>query len=71
MEGKPAEIFRRGEELLALGLDVPTTARCAMLLKERGIQIDTDFTCDDFVRKGAFAVRGREGGQGGRRCSMT
>lgn len=51
MEGKPSDIFRRGEELLALGLDVPTTARCAMLLKERGIGVDTDFTCDDFARK--------------------
>ena len=66
MEGKPAEIFRRGEELLALGLDVPTTARCAMLLKERGIQIDTDFTCDDFAGKVlSLYAEGKAGKEGG------
>ena len=66
MEGKPAEIFRRGEELLALGLDVPTTARCAMLLKERGIQIDTDFTCDDFAEKVlSLYAEGKAGKEGG------
>ena len=65
-EGKPAEIFRRGEELLALGLDVPTTARCAMLLKERGIQIDTDFTCDDFAEKVlSLYAEGKAGKEGG------
>ena len=66
MEGKPAEIFRRGEELLSLGLDVPTTARCAMLLKERGIRIDTDFTCDDFAEKVlALYAEGKAGKEGG------
>ena len=66
MEGKPAEIFRRGEELLALGLDVPTTARCTMLLKERGIQIDTDFTCDDFAEKVlSLYAEGKAGKEGG------
>ena len=51
MCGKPSEIFRRADELLAMGLDVPVTAKCAMLLKERGVAVDTDFTCDDFAEK--------------------
>ena len=51
MEGTPAEIFSRSEELFALGLDVPLTARCALLLKERGIDVQTNFTCADFADK--------------------
>lgn len=51
MEGKPSEIFSRSEELLSLGLDIPVTAKCARILKEKGYAIDTDFTCDDFVEK--------------------
>ncbi len=62
MEGTPAEIFRRADELLALGLDVPTTAKCAMLLRGRGIDIDTDFTCEDFAEKVLALWRAKEGG---------
>lgn len=62
MEGTPAQIFRRADELLALGLDVPTTAKCAMLLRERGIDIDTDFTCEDFAEKVLALWRAKEGG---------
>lgn len=51
MEDTPAEIFKRADELLALGLDIPVTAKAARLLKERGIEIETDFTCDDFIKK--------------------
>ena len=49
LTGTPPEIFAQSETLFSLGLDVPTTARCALLLRERGIEIDTDFTCDDFA----------------------
>lgn len=61
MEGAPAEIFRRSDELIALGLDIPVTAKCARILKERGIEIDTDFTCDDFISK-VLALYARSGG---------
>ena len=49
MEDTPAAIFRRSDELVSLGLDIPVTAKCARLLKERGIEVQTDFTCDDFI----------------------
>ena len=62
MEGTPAEIFARSEELFALGLDVPVTARCALLLKERGIGIETDYTCRDFADKVLALWRAKEGG---------
>ncbi len=61
MEDTPAEIFRRADELFALGLDVPATARCALLLKKKGIEIETDFTCEDFAEK-VLALWRKEGG---------
>ena len=49
--GTPKEIFSRGEELAAMGLGVPVTARAAQIMRGRGYAVDTDFTCDDFVNK--------------------
>lgn len=60
MEGKPSEIFSRSEELLSLGLDIPVTAKCARILRQRGYVLDTDFTCDDFVEK-VLALYGKGG----------
>lgn len=40
MSGTPTEVFARGNELLAAGLDVPQVTRVAMALKERGVDID-------------------------------
>ena len=59
MEDTPAAIFARSDELLLLGLDIPVTAKCARILKERGIALDTDFTSDDLIRKvlAAYAAR--------------
>ena len=37
MEGEPGEIFRRAEELEAMGLDVPTACRIGMLLRQKGL----------------------------------
>lgn len=47
----PREIFRQGETLKALGLDVPFTARVTEALKEENILIDCDYTMRDFVEK--------------------
>ena len=60
--GKPSEIFRHADELIAMGLDVPTTAHCARILRSRGIAIDTDFTCDDFAEK--VLALWKKGGEG-------
>ena len=40
----PALLFRRGEELRSLGLDVPLTQRICECLGERGIKIECDMT---------------------------
>ncbi len=47
----PRELFKRTEELLALGLDVPLTAKLTLALKKRGVEIDSDFTLEDFAEK--------------------
>ena len=47
----PKAIFRQGERLKALGLDVPFTARAAEALKRENIVIDCDYTTRDFVEK--------------------
>ncbi len=47
----PAELFQHTEELLALGLDVPLTAKLVRALKERGVAIDCNYTMEDFIAK--------------------
>lgn len=54
----PSELFLHDEELEALGLDIPTTAKVRRALKERGISVDTDFTSEDFARQ-ILALGGR------------
>ena len=62
MEAKPHELFKKGATLVSLGLDVPVTAKICMLLKERGIEIDTDFSTEDFTSKVlALYRRSKEG----------
>ena len=59
MEGKPSEVFARADELTALRLDVPVTAYLADELKKVGVELDTDFTSDDFADKVAAAYKNR------------
>ena len=47
----PRELFRHAQRLTELGLDVPLTAKLCALLQERGIEIDCDFTVQDFCAK--------------------
>ena len=61
MEDTPAEIFKRSDKLISLGLDIPVTAKCARILKERGIEIETDFTSEDFIVKVLAAYAAKAG----------
>ena len=61
MEDTPAEIFKRSDELISLGLDIPVTAKCARILKERSIEIETDFTSEDFIAKVLAAYAAKAG----------
>ena len=56
----PHELFSRADELISLGLDVPLTAKISNALRERGIDIDSDFTPDGFARAVISAFEGGE-----------
>ncbi len=52
MNGTPAQVFARGEELLKAGLDVPQVTRVAMALRQRGLPIDPAvYTVDALERE--------------------
>lgn len=66
----PHELFKKKEELLSLGLDLPVTAKIVSLLEEEGIGIDCNFTADDFIEK-IYAYLGdapASEGNGGEKC---
>ena len=59
MDGTPAEVFARGEELLAAGLEVPQATRVAMALKRRGVDIDPAvYTVEELHRRLAALRKG-------------
>jgi energy-coupling factor transport system ATP-binding protein len=48
LEGECREIFKRADELSAVGLDVPQITRLMLALKEKGIELDTSaFTVEE------------------------
>ncbi|MBR2336535.1 MAG: energy-coupling factor transporter ATPase [Clostridia bacterium] len=49
--GKPKDVFRRSEEMNGLRLGVPVTGYLIDELKNIGVQIDSDFTREDFAKK--------------------
>ncbi len=61
----PHGIFSRADELYALGLDVPLTAKLERGLAGYGVKIDSDCTVEDFVRKVTEVYKG------GEKCSTT
>ena len=62
MQGTPAEVFARGEELLSAGLDVPQITRIAMELKRRGVDIDPAVYTMEALERQLLALR--KGGAG-------
>ncbi len=52
MDGKPAEVFAKVEEIKALGLDVPPMAELAMMLNQSGMDLPAGIlTVDDMVKE--------------------
>lgn len=50
-EGTPKELFKRADLLRSKGLDIPFTAKIQLALEANGVDIDSDFTTDDFIAK--------------------
>ena len=47
MEGAPEEIFRHGERLESMGLDVPSVCRIGMLLRGKGVACPEEMFRED------------------------
>ena len=61
--GAPKELFAGAEELYALGLDVPITAKICTELKKLGLPTECDFTSNGFAEAVITALGGdRTGG---------
>ena len=59
--GTPKDLFARVKEMETLGLDVPFTAKLTSALKKYGVEIDSDYTVDGFVRATLdYATRGTD-----------
>lgn len=61
-QGSPRAIFSRGDELRAIGLDVPQLTRLMLELQRKGINLPTDVLTLEEAR--AAIIQWRQGGQG-------
>ena len=61
MSGTPREVFSRGEELEAVGLDLPQITRVAMELRRRGVSIDPAVYTVSDLRRALLALKGGGG----------
>lgn len=59
--GTPSEVFRHGDELRAIGLDVPECARLAAALREKGFSLPEDIYSYDDVRSALLKMLKGEG----------
>ncbi len=63
MQGTPAEVFSRAEELQSAGLAVPQITRVCMRLRELGVDIDpATYTVEEAVRQLTRLKNGAAGG---------
>ena len=57
MDGSPAEVFERAEELTAMGLTVPKATEIAMALRRRGVDIPQSIYTTNYLRKTLINLR--------------
>ncbi len=57
LDGTPKQVFSQGEKLKELRLSCPVTATLTQALKNKGVEIDNDFSLDGFVNAVAKAVK--------------
>jgi energy-coupling factor transport system ATP-binding protein len=58
MDGTPAEVFRRVDELREVGLDVPLAASLAHRLRSRGVSLEGDILSEADLRAAISALTG-------------
>ena len=56
----PANLFKRAEELFALGLDVPTTEKIVREMSAPGLELECDLTSQGFASAVIGALKGGE-----------
>lgn len=61
MDGAPREVFSRGEELRAIGLDVPQAVELAQKLREKGFDVPEGIYKIEEVRATVEAIVGKGG----------
>ena len=61
MDGAPREVFSRGEELRAIGLDVPQAVELAQKLREKGFDVPEGIYRLEEVRAAVEAIVGKGG----------
>ena len=57
MDGTPAEVFERAEELTAMGLTVPKATEIAIALRKRGVNIPQSIYTINYLRKMLINLR--------------
>ena len=60
MDGTPAEVFARAEELKDMGLTVPTATEIALALRARGVDIPESIYPINYLRKQLVALGRRD-----------
>ncbi|MDE6557697.1 MAG: hypothetical protein K2K39_01175, partial [Clostridia bacterium] len=56
----PENLFKRADELFALGLDIPVTAKICREMAALGLDTECDFTSDGFSSAVIAALKGGE-----------
>lgn len=49
MDGTPEEVFRRAEELVSMGLNIPQVTQVFLKLKEMGVDVPNVYTLEAAV----------------------
>ena len=59
MDGAPREVFSRGDDLRAIGLDVPQAVELAQRLRERGLPVPEGVYREEELRQAIEAILGK------------
>ena len=58
MEGSPRQVFTRADELEQVGLDIPQVTKVALVLRQRGLPVDTAVYTVEALRDALLRLKG-------------